>query len=261
MNKFWGILLVVLSMIISSCSKTPNDVISEGEMANLLADLTEADAIVEINRTDYDTDEKRQLLKQAILEKHGVTQDEFNNSLMWYGRNLDIYDEVYDNVISILETRQKDAQKDAQKAGEKLIAAGDSVDIWQMSHSFLHSRKQAGENLQLIFSYDADGEMRNGDRYKWQFSLINNKTTARALIGIDYTDGSTEYQTAVVSPESVARIELQTDSTKSPKRIYGYLRYQLVSEDALFIDQISLSRSRLNKAIYNSHPYQYNRVK
>lgn len=259
MRCLFVIIAIATCIILASCYKAPNDVISEGDMAELLADLTEADAIVELNRADYDNDEQRKILKQSILEKHGVTQDEFNNSLMWYGHNLDVYDDVYDNVITILESRQKDAQKEAKKVGEKLIAAGDSVDVWQMPHTLLHNRRQAGENLQLSFAYDADGEMRNGDRYKWQFAMVNSKSSARALLGIDYKDGSAEYQTIIVSPETLVKLELQTDSTKTPKRVFGYLKYQLTTEDAIFIDKISLSRSRVSSDNYSAHNYQYTR--
>lgn len=100
---------------------------------------------------------------------------------MWYGHNLDIYGDVYDDVVSILEDRQRDARNEAKKVGERLVAAGDSVDVWQQSHSLLFDRRQCGGLVQLAFSYPADSEMRTGDRYEWRMQMVNAKTPQRCL--------------------------------------------------------------------------------
>lgn len=131
------ILCVAAAALLSSCSKTPKGVIPEKDMAVLLADMAEGDAVVELNRSDYGSDESRKALKQSILIKNGYTQADFDKSLMWYGHNLDVYGDVYDDVVSILEDRQRDARNEAKKVGERLVAAGDSVDVWQQSHSLL----------------------------------------------------------------------------------------------------------------------------
>lgn len=162
------ILCVAAAALLSSCSKTPKGVIPEKDMAVLLADMAEGDAVVELNRSDYGSDESRKALKQSILIKNGYTQADFDKSLMWYGHNLDVYGDVYDDVVSILEDRQRDARNEAKKVGERLVAAGDSVDVWQQSHSLLFDRRQCGGLVQLAFSYPADSEMRTGDRYEWR---------------------------------------------------------------------------------------------
>lgn len=73
---------------------------------------------------------------------------------------------------------------------------------------------------------------------------------------MDYADGSSEFQSQSLMPEETASIVLQTDSTRTTKRVYGYMNYKMVMENAVFVDKISLSRSRLRQDIYNAHPYQ-----
>lgn len=63
------ILCVAAAALLSSCSKTPKGVIPEKDMAVLLADMAEGDAVVELNRSDYGSDESRKALKQSILIK------------------------------------------------------------------------------------------------------------------------------------------------------------------------------------------------
>ncbi len=256
MKNCQHLVCILAALLLVACSKTPKGIISEGNMAELLADMSEGDAVVELNRDAYANEDARKALKQSILMKHGYTQEDFEKSLMWYGHNLDIYDEVYEDAITILEQRQRDAKKEAKAAGEKLIAAGDSVDIWQLSHSLMFDRRQNGETVQLDFSFNSDSEMRKGDRYEWRMFIVNSKNAAHLLLGVDYADGTTEYQTLSLMPESTSPIVLQTDSTRAPKRVYGYLDYRMATESSVIVDKISLSRSRLRSETYSQHSFQ-----
>lgn len=235
------ILCVAAAALLSSCSKTPKGVIPEKDMAVLLADMAEGDAVVELNRSDYGSDESRKALKQSILIKNGYTQADFDKSLMWYGHNLDVYGDVYDDVVSILEDRQRDARNEAKKVGERLVAAGDSVDVWQQSHSLLFDRRQCGGLVQLAFSYPADSEMRTGDRYEWRMQMVNAKNAATLFVGVDYADGSSEFQSQSLMPEETASIVLQTDSTRTTKRVYGYMNYKMVMENAVLSTNLAFA--------------------
>mgnify|MGYP006349641037 FL=1 len=50
--KYLPIVLISILLLFASCKKTPDHVIPEGDMAELLADLQIADAVIEINE-DY----------------------------------------------------------------------------------------------------------------------------------------------------------------------------------------------------------------
>lgn len=250
------LLFIPLCLLASACKQTPGYVIPEDDMAELLADLQTANAVVELNPNAYKDDSLKKALKQSVYIKHNTTQEQFDTSLMWYGHNLDIYHEVYENVVTILEDRQKDVQKEARAAGEKLIATGDSVDIWSNSHNLIFDRRQVGESMLLTFSIPTDNDSRNGDRYVWKFKLTNARRPADLLIGVDYADGSSEYQTKSTTPDYATDITLQADSTKAVSRLYGYLHYRIQTESAVFVDRITLTRTRLNPANYSAHPYQ-----
>ena len=72
-------------------------------MASLVADIHEADAIVTIERESYRTDSQKTALRDAVFARHGITEEQFDTSLVWYGHNLDIYSEVYEEAIDILK--------------------------------------------------------------------------------------------------------------------------------------------------------------
>lgn len=255
MNRLTAILLLALS-VLTSCKKTPDYVIGESDMAELIADMEVADAVVEINRQNYSSDSLRDELRQSILKKHDVTEEEFDTSLMWYGHNLDIYRDVYENAKGILEDRQKDLIAEAKEAGEKMTMSGDSVDIWQGARIAIFDKKRIGGYAQLNFSIPADENTQQGDFFKWKFRILNMQSDGQALLGVDYVDGTSEYQIKSVRPEETLSIDLQADSLISVERVYGYFLYRMKDEDAIFADSISLYRSRLNRDRYNFHGFQ-----
>ncbi len=239
-----------------SCSKTPDYVINEDDMASLVADIHEADAIVTIERESYRTDSQKTALRDAVFARHGITEEQFDTSLVWYGHNLDIYSEVYEEAIKILENRQKDIIAEAKEAGEKMTLSGDSVNIWPSSQHAIFDRKRNGNDIQLSFSINADDNSHAGDRYEWRFIVYNASSNGNALIGVDYADGSSEYHTQQIRPDETAKLILQSDSTLNVSRIYGYMVYDMEKEDAVFADSIMLYRSRLNRERYNYHNFQ-----
>lgn len=252
----WAASVLVGVALLTACTKTPDYVIGEGDMAELLADMHEGEAVVELNPSAYRDDSVKKALKQSILMKNGVTQEQFDTSLIWYGHNLDVYNEVYEDVVSILEKRQEKAREDAVKAGEKLVAAGDSVDIWDLPHSLLFDRRQAGGLAQVAFSYPADSETKPGDRFVWKLAMVNTRNSADMLLGVDYSDGTSEYQTRQALPGMLVDLILQSDSARTISRVYGYMTYRIGTESSVFADKITLSRTRFNREIYTAHPYQ-----
>ena len=117
-------------LFLAACKDTPDYVIDKAEMAELIADINEANIIVETNVAKYPSDSTKQLLKQSIFAKHNVTSEQFDTSLNWYGHNLELYAKIHDEAIEILEEKQKHLQDEARKSGIQIVAAGDSVNLW-----------------------------------------------------------------------------------------------------------------------------------
>ena len=84
-------IVLLIAVVLVSCDKAPRGVIGERKMAELVEDFLKADAYMDMHRDVYGTDSMRQLMKQSIMRKHGVTQELYDTSLVWYAHNMDAY--------------------------------------------------------------------------------------------------------------------------------------------------------------------------
>lgn len=92
-------LLAVLS--IAGCR--PRNVLSSREMRAVLHDLHRADAVLQVAGYNYGNDEALAKYYQTVLDKHGVTQAQFDSSLVWYTDHPQRFDKIYPRVVASLE--------------------------------------------------------------------------------------------------------------------------------------------------------------
>ena len=115
------LLYAASALLFASCDRTPDYVIKPDDMASLLVDIHKGEGVVDLNSSAYRSDSARKVLKQSIYMRHGVTAEQVDTSLVWYGHNIEKYIEVYDKVIAQLEKELKDA--DVAASGEKVQLA------------------------------------------------------------------------------------------------------------------------------------------
>ena len=73
------------------CNSTPDYVISQEKMAQLLVDIHIGESVVDANMQEYELDSVKKALKQSIYIKHGVTSEQVDTSFIWYGENIEKY--------------------------------------------------------------------------------------------------------------------------------------------------------------------------
>ncbi|MEE0922527.1 MAG: DUF4296 domain-containing protein [Paludibacteraceae bacterium] len=81
----------------------PHNVLSNREMRDLLYDLHRVDGAMQVAGYNYGHNEELASYYQSVLNKHGVTQAQFDSSLVWYTDNPQIFNKIYPNVIERLQ--------------------------------------------------------------------------------------------------------------------------------------------------------------
>jgi len=231
----------------TACSHVPSHVIAPDDMAELLADIHIGESVIEQNYADYRTDSAKLAMKLTIYKRHGVTAEDVDTSLIWYGHNLEKYNDVYDRTIEILEDRLAHVQ--STEAMEAMAIAGDSVDVWNGARHI--SVSSASPSQFLSFALDSDENWEPGDVYSWRFKTYNNTGKISLSLLVDYADGIVEQSYSSTADDGWHTVQLSTDTLREAKRIYGFTRLLPTHPgNYLYVDSISLTRNRVNPAAY-----------
>ena len=243
---------IALGLLVCACSKVPGGVIPPDRMAELLADFHIGEAVVDMNRGEFYNDSLRQLYKQSVYARHGVTPEEVDSSFAWYGRHMSEYMEVYDKTIEILDHRLiETGNRIAAEAA--LSIAGDSVDVWPNARFITFNELMPSRMATFSFSNDENWE--RGDSYTWRAKFFNNTENLCFTIVAEYTDGTVEIATKNFSADGWNEIVFNTDSTLTANRIFGFIDGISRPGTSLRTDSMEMIRKRVN---HDVAPNRYN---
>jgi hypothetical protein len=99
-------------LLLSSCGKkeveVPEGIIKPETMTSIIVDLSIADGGQNVS---YSAGNSRRydiwVFYQAVLERHGVTQEQFMQSLDWYADHIKLINEVYDNALTEINLKRE----------------------------------------------------------------------------------------------------------------------------------------------------------
>lgn len=251
------VVLLAVVLLATACSKVPSAVVQPDEMALILADMHTAESVMELNRTVYLTDSSKQAFRQSVYLRHGVTSEQVDSSLAWYGRNITYYMDVYDKTIEILERRLiESGNRVAAEAA--LSVAGDSVDVWQGAR-YIDVNDRLPSKL-IAFSYSRDPNWERGDSYTWRAKFFNNTEGRQCVMVAEYADGSVEMLTQQLAGDGWKEISLFTDSTADATRVYGFIEAPNRPGTSMRLDSVEMVRKRVNPTAY-SRRYMMRRLR
>ena len=101
-------IIIGLVLLLVACKSQPDYVIEEDRMVDILVDIHKTEAVINLNYSQFPTDEKKRIVREAVYMRHNTTKADFDTSLVWYGNHLDVYMNVYDRVIEKL--KKEDAE-------------------------------------------------------------------------------------------------------------------------------------------------------
>lgn len=253
------IAIVLVVEVFTACDKAPDGVIKESTMIDLLVDLNKAEGYIDLRASDYPTDSTKQVLKQSIFKKYGITQASYDSSLVWYAHNIETYEKVYKKVILRLQEEQKeilDKRRQAQTALNQLTTAhktytsqGDTANLWTGINRWIFTPGM--QQGYVKFDFEPSHENEQGDQYTLQLKLLSFNNNFSILLAADYTDGTTSLTHRTSLSNDWFDVHLLTDSMRTVRRVYGYIRYDMRPHSVAFIDSVQLLRTPLDRMEYS----------
>lgn len=275
-------LLLMMALSLLSCDRTPRGVMSVNALADLIVDMQLAEAYIDSHISEFDTDSSKQVMKQSVFKKHGITQQDYDSSLVWYAHNMEDYVKAYDKAVGKLKSKYDKLDKggDDNSKPQDMMGAGpgepthnpipnanlphphggkglhkpstdvksDSADLWQGRRNYVLA--QGARRGFIPFDVRPDANMRRGDRYQLGYKLMRGGNEFKVCLTVDYTDGATSQITRSTNSDGWIAIDVQSDTARQVRRIYGYVSYNIKRGHTAYVDSLMLMRTHLNKDNY-----------
>lgn len=167
-SKYYFFLLFIL--LIVGCSKDKY-VLPENKMEDVIYDLYIGEALSDNQYGRYGNSDFKRDYYLSTLQKHGVTEVQYDSSLVYYGKHVDKYRDIYGRVVSRLEKEETKYDRllaQEQKAAKSL--AGDSVNIWANKRMFAILPT---DDVQMIRTILSDENFKNSDSFTINFEIKN----------------------------------------------------------------------------------------
>lgn len=104
-----SILLVFVFGFFLSCDKEkiskPENLIPESKMVDIIVDLTMLNSGQGLNKAIHD--KEGIVPEDYVYKKYGIDSTQFINSNAYYAHNIDVYQDIYDNVKLILNSKKE----------------------------------------------------------------------------------------------------------------------------------------------------------
>lgn len=247
---FRNLFLMVCAVVLSGACKPgiPPGVIPPSTLEDLLYDYHVAQAMAETGRDSMN--QRRYGYVRAVLDKYGVTEAEFDTTMVWYSAHSVYLDEIYKRLKERFETN---VSLMGEATGSKdmfagLSTSGDTANIWH-ERTFRILKPRFSEN-RMQFAMEADSSFRKGDELMWRFDpysiskgRINN---VYAGLYIRYDNDSTAGIAREIYSNSTLELRLEGDTAHAIKNIGGFICYKTPDKDddfrMLIVDRIMLIR-------------------
>lgn len=125
---------IILCLLLTLAGCRPRGVLSNREMRNILYDLHRADGAIQVAGYNYSHDQEVAGFYKNVLDKHGITQAEFDSSLVWYTDNPQIFNKIYPKVIERLEADFEVEKQIREISRIKKFEKGELADIRQQKN-------------------------------------------------------------------------------------------------------------------------------
>lgn len=226
-----GTLFVFLSV---SCSDRPDGVPKSKEMVEVLLDYHIADAMA-MQKGD-NTAFSQQIYTDAALKKHGLTREQFHQSLQYYERHTTKLLAIYQHV----EMRLAEL---APGANVGAVTTDSAENIWNGKPSYVLMSNQKNR---LTFEMAPPKNVKSGCRLEWNFNVQwlyrEGNRTADVLLVLVYEGDSvvTQYQQLFGSGKQKVSVYVGDKPLKSIKGlIYQDARWS-AKPKILYLSSVAL---------------------
>lgn len=219
MKKILYILIFIVG--ITSCSSDSSDVLSMGEMEDILYDIHLSQGI-----SNGENSSKRIYTeitnREAIFRKYDITQAEWDSSYNYYCRHADKLHTIYQNLSERIRSEVIDLGGDVSL--DETTLSGDTINIWNSERNFI-LMQEAPYNLNR-FAITADSTFKAGDvltlQFDSKFIFQEGSRNLVAVFAVTLSNDSVVSQYNQVSSDGKYTLSFSDNKRLGIKSLKGY---------------------------------------
>ncbi len=257
-------MFVILSLgLLMACTPSvPSKYIQPGELEDILYDYHLTQAMVKAEHPGESNDFERSKYFHVLLKKYGVTEEDFDSSMVYYYSHLPRLKEIYMEVNERLADDAKDLGATVGEIGRysQYSTSGDTANIWEGASDVLLIPRPTMNHFD--FTVKVDTSFYKGDSFMFQFmsEYIWQSGSKDALVCLlTKYEGDSIIQTVNhVSVSGLSQIRVPANRENKLKEMSGFIYLGKGGDDEntrklMFISQIQLIRFH-NKEVKNETP-------
>ncbi len=256
-SPLYTFLLSAFALLLSCKPQVPRQYIQPDEFEDILYDYHLAEGIANSEDAGGEDAYNALLYRQAVLKKYGITQAEFDSSLVYYMRHADRLHKIYENLASRLSNDAMAlgaSANDISRYGD-LSSKRDTSNLWTgVSSSVL--MPYAPYNV-MSFDIEADSSYHKGDRIIFSFScdfiFRDGVRNATALLAVQFGNDSIASSYIRLSSNTGYSVSVEDNARLGIKMIRGFVymdknsfeqREGTYNLNLMFVHDIRLVRMR-----------------
>lgn len=247
-KRFFGGGLLLMACVLTACqAKRPDTVLSDAKMEDVLYDYHIAKAMgEEVSHTER---YKRVLYIESVYKKHGITEAQFDSSMVWFARHPDVITQIYEKVNERLKAERSYIEHLVALRENKPITSlpGDSIDVW----AWLRIYQLSGMPMdnKMTFTLPSDSNFKERDTLRWSVSFAFSGEAFDTLhapimaMQIHYKNDSVIGTSVPIYQPGVQTLTLAGDTLGALSEVKGFVYYPRPhASRPLLLHRISLMR-------------------
>lgn len=224
MRKFhWLVFLFGAIVLLGSCqSGIPNKYIQPSKMADILYEYHLADAVVNASQST-DSVAMRAYLAN-ILHKYGVTQSDFDSSMVYYSRHTSLLEDVYKQLSGRIESESMALGISGEGGYGQISLGGDTANVWKYDRTLVLTPHDATNSF--VYEIKADTSYHAGDvlalDFDAQFLYQDGVRSAVAVMAVYFDGDSVAVATSRMSSSSHYHLQIANEGRLKIKGIKGF---------------------------------------
>ena len=219
---------VLIPCLLSCKPSLPSGILSGGMMEDILYDYHLSQAAVEME--EYSSKDAY-AYRLAVLRKYGVSQAQFDSSMVYYTRHSELLKNVYENIFDRYNKEAVSlgaAATDLNKFGTQ-TEMGDTADIWMNGRAMVIPAVEPFNYA--TFAVDADTAFHKGDRFllefDTQFIMQDGTRNGVALLAIRFANDSVASQYMHIQNSRHYSLTVEDKDSLGIKKVSGYFLFNM----------------------------------